>query len=132
MTENISYEAYCFKCKTKRVLQNPQAVFLANGTPALRGVCPECGAVLTRIGKTPAHEGLQVPEIVRDTVKKAPARAVALVTSQTVATAPGVDGEAYCAKCRTKRPIRNPVATFAANGTPITRGVCPECGTVLT
>ena len=39
--------------------------------------------------------------------------------------------EAYCMKCKTKREIRNPVATFNAKGSPVTTGVCPVCGTKL-
>ncbi len=39
--------------------------------------------------------------------------------------------EAYCVKCKTKRPIQNPTATFTAAGTPGTRGTCPVCGTNL-
>ncbi len=37
--------------------------------------------------------------------------------------------EAYCVKCREKREIQDPVAEFNKNGTPVTRGVCPVCGT---
>ncbi len=39
--------------------------------------------------------------------------------------------EAYCVKCKTKREISNPEATFTASGTPATRGTCPVCGTTL-
>ncbi|GAB4503405.1 MAG: type I DNA topoisomerase [Anaerolineales bacterium] len=39
--------------------------------------------------------------------------------------------EAYCMKCKTKREIQNPEATFNAKGSPVTTGVCPECGTKL-
>ncbi|MFN8483707.1 MAG: type I DNA topoisomerase [Anaerolineae bacterium] len=39
--------------------------------------------------------------------------------------------EAYCMKCRTKRPMDNPVAEYNAAGRPVTRGTCPECGTAL-
>jgi DNA topoisomerase-1 len=56
-------EAYCFKCKTKREMNEPQAVFTATGTAATRGVCPECGTTMFRMGKTPAHEGLPKPEV---------------------------------------------------------------------
>jgi DNA topoisomerase-1 len=56
-------EAYCFKCKTKREMNDPQAVFTATGTAATRGVCPECGTTMFKMGKTPAHEGLPKPEI---------------------------------------------------------------------
>jgi DNA topoisomerase I len=36
--------------------------------------------------------------------------------------------EGYCFKCREKRPIENPRAEWAANGSPGTRGTCPVCG----
>jgi DNA topoisomerase I len=39
--------------------------------------------------------------------------------------------EAYCVKCRTKREIIDPQPVFTNNGTPATRGTCPECGTSL-
>ncbi len=54
-------EAYCVKCKTKREMSNPQAVFTERGTPATRGVCPVCGTTLFRMGKTEAHEGMTPP-----------------------------------------------------------------------
>ena len=55
-------EAYCVKCKTKREIKNPQAIFNDNATPATRGECPECGTTLFRMGRTPAHEGMVAPE----------------------------------------------------------------------
>jgi DNA topoisomerase I len=54
-------EAYCVKCKEKREIQDPQAVFTDNATPATRGVCPVCGTSMFRMGRTPAHEGMQAP-----------------------------------------------------------------------
>jgi DNA topoisomerase-1 len=39
--------------------------------------------------------------------------------------------EAYCMKCRTKREIQEPQASFNAVGSPVTRGKCSECGTTL-
>jgi DNA topoisomerase-1 len=51
-------EAYCVKCKAKREMDSPQAVFTSNGTPATQGMCPECGTKMFRMGRTPAHEGL--------------------------------------------------------------------------
>ncbi|MFM8322450.1 MAG: DUF5679 domain-containing protein, partial [Chloroflexota bacterium] len=47
-------EAYCVKCKTKREMNQPQAVFTNSGAPATRGVCPECGTTLFRMGRTEA------------------------------------------------------------------------------
>jgi DNA topoisomerase-1 len=39
--------------------------------------------------------------------------------------------EAYCMKCKTKREIIEPQATFNKAGAPVTRGKCPVCGTAL-
>jgi DNA topoisomerase-1 len=55
-------EAYCVKCKTKREMAEPQAVFTASGTPATQGKCPVCGTKLYRMGETEAHAGLPRPE----------------------------------------------------------------------
>jgi len=55
-------EAYCVKCRVKREIQEPQAVFTNNGTPATRGVCPECATTLFRMGRTEDHEGMKAPK----------------------------------------------------------------------
>ncbi len=39
--------------------------------------------------------------------------------------------EAYCVKCRQKREIQNPVPEFNKSARPVTRGVCPVCGTTM-
>ncbi len=39
--------------------------------------------------------------------------------------------EAYCMKCKVKREVREPVASYNAKGTPVTTGTCPVCGTKL-
>jgi DNA topoisomerase-1 len=39
--------------------------------------------------------------------------------------------EAFCMKCKTKREIQNPQASFNAAGAPVTRGTCGVCGTTL-
>src|ERR1051325_5968541 len=39
--------------------------------------------------------------------------------------------EAYCMKCKTKREMKDPVASFNAKGSPVTIGTCPVCGTKL-
>lgn len=54
-------EAYCFKCKTKREIGAPQAIFTNSGLPATTGTCPVCGGKLFRMGRTDAHEGLLSP-----------------------------------------------------------------------
>ncbi len=54
-------EAYCVKCKTKRVMRNPQPVFTERAQAATRGECTECGTTLFRMGLTPAHAGMTPP-----------------------------------------------------------------------
>jgi hypothetical protein len=44
-------QAYCVKCKTSIEIKNPQNVTLKNGKPAIKGVCPNCGTSVFRIGK---------------------------------------------------------------------------------
>ena len=61
-------EAYCVKCKAKREIQDAQAVFTNNATPATRGICPVCGTSIFRMGSTEAHQGLTPPK--RDAHRK--------------------------------------------------------------
>ena len=44
-------DAYCFKCRAKREINNPQTVTLKNGRPATRGTCKICSTQLYRIGR---------------------------------------------------------------------------------
>ncbi len=59
---DLQLEAYCMKCRTKRPMQEPRPIFTASGTPATQGVCSVCGTKLTRMGRTPAHEGFARPD----------------------------------------------------------------------
>ena len=43
----------------------------------------------------------------------------------------GLDMQAYCLKCRTKREMRNPQQVTLKNGRPATQGACPVCGTKM-
>ena len=43
-------QGYCFKCRTKREMKNPEKVTLKNGRPATKGTCPNCGTKMSRIG----------------------------------------------------------------------------------
>lgn len=54
---NSSLEAYCIKCKKKRVMLNATEVTLKNGRTALRGTCEVCGTSLHRMGR--AEQGAQ-------------------------------------------------------------------------
>jgi len=44
-------QAYCFKCRTKREIKNPEKVTMKNDRLGTRGICPVCGAKVFRIGK---------------------------------------------------------------------------------
>jgi hypothetical protein len=44
-------DAYCFKCRAKREVSNPESVTLKNGRSATQGKCPVCGTKVFRIGK---------------------------------------------------------------------------------
>ena len=44
-------EGYCLKCKTKREMQNAQAITMKNGKPATTGTCPVCSTKIYKIGK---------------------------------------------------------------------------------
>jgi pimeloyl-ACP methyl ester carboxylesterase len=46
-----SLEAYCIKCKKKRVMLNTTEVTMKNGRTALRGTCEACGTGLYRMGR---------------------------------------------------------------------------------
>ncbi|MGD8752991.1 MAG: type I DNA topoisomerase, partial [Anaerolineales bacterium] len=80
-------KAYCVKCKKKRDMQDPQAVFTSTGTPATRGICSVCGTKMFRMGRTEAHEGLQPPENTRRKKKKQLKRSGKLVIVESPAKA---------------------------------------------
>ena len=80
-------EAYCVKCKEKREIKDPQAVFTATGTPATRGKCPVCDTGLYRMGRTDAHEGLEPPEVTKRSRKKEIKRSGKLVIVESPAKA---------------------------------------------
>lgn len=44
-------QAYCFKCRRTVEIQNAKPVVLKNKRPATRGVCPECGTRVFRMGR---------------------------------------------------------------------------------
>src|SRR5262249_8430459 len=88
VTATLVMEAYCFKCKTKREIQNPVAAFNAKGSPVTTGVCGVCGTKLFRMGATPAHEGLERPIIEKTPkAKKAVKRSGKLVIVESPAKA---------------------------------------------
>jgi TIR domain/Domain of unknown function (DUF5679) len=63
-TEN-ELEAYCVRCKHMVEIEHPEPVWTSKGTPGTRGVCPDCGTTVFRMGKTDAHESLVRPMAVR-------------------------------------------------------------------
>jgi len=43
--------AYCVKCRKKVEMKDAEKVTLKNKKPAMKGVCPDCGTKVFRIGK---------------------------------------------------------------------------------
>jgi DNA topoisomerase I len=85
-------QAYCVKCKTKREIVNPQAVYTEGGTPGTRGTCSVCGTTLFRMGATEAHASLPKPEKIKATKKatskkKTPVRKKATTTAKSTSKA---------------------------------------------
>ncbi|MCO5183906.1 MAG: type I DNA topoisomerase [Anaerolineae bacterium] len=60
MSEEII--GYCLKCKEHRVMENPQAEWAANGSPATRGTCTVCGTNMYKRGHTSMHDNLPKPD----------------------------------------------------------------------
>lgn len=44
-----NYEAYCFRCKTKKSILNPEIVTMKNGMNAVKGTCSDCGGKVFKI-----------------------------------------------------------------------------------
>lgn len=65
--------AYCVKCKEKREMREPEAVYTATGTPGTKGVCSVCDTNMFKMGRTPAHDHVPPPD--PETLKKARAKA---------------------------------------------------------
>ena len=68
-------ETYCVKCKEKREMLDPIAVFTDSARAGTRGQCSVCGTNMFRMGNTPAHEGLEKPEPKPKPKKKAKKKA---------------------------------------------------------
>ncbi len=125
------------KCKAIRPIKDGQPIYMSNGRPATRGVCPVCGTGLNKIGDTPAHAGIAKPETRPGQVAAKAARAgrdgmKASATPAPSASAPLTQPvQAYCVKCKAMREMQGGRAVFMANGSPAAEGTCPECGTRL-
>ena len=50
MAKAKSIEAYCMKCKAKKVMADPVEGTTKNGKPIIKGKCPDCGTTICRIG----------------------------------------------------------------------------------
>ena len=98
--------------------------------PATRGVCPECGTALSKIGATPAHDGLPKPEPVDRPAPKKAVKPTGPAPSE-VSAPLTQDAQAYCVKCKAMRPLTEGRAIFMANARPAAEGRCGECGTRL-
>lgn len=85
-------EAYCVRCRDKVEVEDPQPVWTRKGSPGTRGICPMCGTIVFRMGRTDAHAALKKPGVVRAAVadgtgKQKPSRPVRAVATTYVAYA---------------------------------------------
>ena len=46
--------AYCVKCRKKVEMKDAEETKLKNGRPAMKGICPNFGTKVFRIGKPPS------------------------------------------------------------------------------
>ena len=46
----MAIEAYCMKCKEKKIMKDPVESTTKNGKPITKGTCPDCGSTICRIG----------------------------------------------------------------------------------
>ena len=46
---DLKYEAYCFKCKTKREVQNGEIGQMKTGMKTIKGTCAVCGGKVYKI-----------------------------------------------------------------------------------
>lgn len=126
------------KCKATRPIKDGQPVYMSNGRPATRGVCPVCGTGLNKIGETPAHAGIAKPEApAGKAARKAASGAGGDATQPAATITPSASApltqpvQAYCVKCKAMREMQGGRAVFMANGSPAADGACPQCGTRL-
>lgn len=48
MTEG-NYEAYCFRCKAKKPVKDPEIVTMKTGMNSVKGTCSDCGGGVYKI-----------------------------------------------------------------------------------
>jgi hypothetical protein len=63
--DEIIIEGYCMSCRESVEMEEAQAVWTRKGQAATRGICPSCGGIVFRMGKTELHEELRRPDPVK-------------------------------------------------------------------
>lgn len=58
-------EAYCVRCRQTVEIEAPEPVWTRRGMPATRGLCPDCGGAVFRMGRTAAHRSQAQPPAVQ-------------------------------------------------------------------
>ncbi|HSN94202.1 MAG TPA: toprim domain-containing protein, partial [Anaerolineaceae bacterium] len=81
-------DAYCLKCKEKRIVKDPVPGFTKTGSPITSGFCEVCGSKLSKLGTTPAHEGLERP-VVQKSDKPKKSTKLKTITKKTAITKVG-------------------------------------------
>lgn len=56
-TGSAEVTARCMKCKETKPMKNIEKITMKNGRPARKGVCPDCGTKMFRIGASDVTGG---------------------------------------------------------------------------
>lgn len=65
LDDDEATEAFCVRCRQTVEMEDPEPVWTRRGLPATRGLCPECGGVVFRLGRTAAHDAQARPAAVQ-------------------------------------------------------------------
>ena len=101
----MAVEAYCTKCRTKRPMQDAQAVWLQNGRAATQGTCPVCSTKLTRLGETPEHAQVPRPQVDAAPPKAPKPKPAAGPAPEDISAPLTIEVTAYCAKRKPNRSL---------------------------
>jgi Domain of unknown function (DUF5679) len=55
-------EAYCFNCRSKKELKEGKLVQMQNVSPAIKGICSECGGQVFRTGRGGTYISVRIPD----------------------------------------------------------------------
>ena len=70
----MKVEMYCVKCRSRKTDPNAQSVTMKNGKPAVKGICPDRGTGMYKIGLAGSAGMEQMTELQEDLARAATAK----------------------------------------------------------